>query len=364
MKKRADGLYQVRRTINGVKRSFYGKTIREATEAAEQAKREHAQGLVLRANETVATYLTHWLAEVIAPPHRAWRTYVHRRGHIELHLIPALGSIRLDRLTAMDVRQALNATLRAGYAARTVNHIRSTLTAALNDALREGAVLRNVAVLVKPLPEAEDTRHPLTADETRHLLESLHGERLEALYVLGAVCGLRLGEATGLTWDAIDLTTGELRVVRALQWQTGGHVLKSPKNRASERTIVMPHAAREALRAHRRTQLREQEAVAEWGNRWNLVFTSRTGKPLHETTVNVLLGRYLAAADLPRQTYHMLRHACASLLAERGIPEIEVQALLGHASGKTTRRFYQHAYPSARQRVADTMDALLEGPRG
>lgn len=357
---RPDGRYEQRITLDGKRTSVYAKSAKELKGNVERARNEHAQGIVARTNETVASYLTRWLAEVIAPPHRAWRTYTMRRGHIEHHLIPALGSIRLARLTTMDVRQMLNAIHRAGYAARTVNHIRSTLTAALNDALREGDVPRNAAALVKPLPVADDTRQPLTADEARRFLSAMRDDRLGALYALGLVCGLRMGEATGLTWDALDVATGELSVTRALQWQTGGFVLKSPKNRASERQLVMPHAVRDLLRAHRNRQRREQEAMVGWGNDWHLVFTSRTGKPLHETTVNTLLTRHLADAELPRVTFHMLRHSAISLLMARGASAVDVAKVMGHASPDITLKVYAHSFPDGRQRVANLMDDLLD----
>lgn len=356
---RPDGRYEQRLTLDGRRISVYGATPKELAGKVADARRKHAQGRALRASETVATYLTRWLAEVVAPPHRAWRTYTQRRAHIVHHLIPALGHIRLDRLTTADVRQALNAIHRGGRAARTVNHIRTTLTAALNDALREGTIERNAAALVRPFPVPEDDRRPLTADEARALLAALRDDRLYALFALGLLCGLRLGEATGLTWEAVDLAAGELRVVRSLQWQTGGHVLKGPKNRASERTLVLPDAVRDALAAHRDAQARERAHAAAWGNDWGLVFTTRTGRPLHQVTVGTILSRYLAEAGLPRQTFHMLRACAASLLAEKGVPEIEVQALLGHASGKTTRRFYTRSYATGKRRVADAMDTLI-----
>jgi len=361
---RPDGRLEQRITLDGVRVSIYALTLKELKANVEKRRNEHAQGIVARTDETVESYLLRWLEEVIAPPHRAWLTYTQRRGHVIHHLAPALGHIRLSRLSTMDVRQALNAIHRSGLAARTVNHIRTTLTAALNDALREGEVVRNAAALVKPLPVADDTRQPLTADEARRFLAAVHDDRL------GALCGWsRLWVATGGS-DGPDVGCPRPhdrrtpRRARPAMADGRNMFLKSPKNRTSERLIVLPHAIRGLLAEHLRRQRREQEAVATWGNPWNLVFTSRTGKPLHETTVNTLLARHLSDAELLRQTFHMLRNACASLLAERGVPEIEVQALLGHASGKTTRRFYQHAYPSARQRVADMFDALLGTPSG
>jgi integrase len=361
-RERKDGTWENRVTVDGKRRSVYGKTRKEVLDKADDLRRRHKQRQALRTNETVASWLRRWLAEVMAPPHRAWKTHAIKRGHCENHLIPALGHLRLDRVSTMEIRAVLNGLHRDGYAPVTVNHIRATLNAAMNEAVYEELIPRNPVTGIKPMPVPEADDEPLTAEESRRFLEAIRGDRLEALFTVGLVCGLRMGEATGLTWDMIDLTMGEVRVARSLQWQNPerGFVLKGTKS-GKERIIVLPHLAREALREHRMRQRREQEQVAEWGNPWKLVFTARSGKPLHETTVNVLLARYLKEAGIePRRTFRMLRHSTASLLAAQGVPEIEVQALLGHASGKTTRKYYQRAYASGRQRVADTFDMLMK----
>jgi type 1 fimbriae regulatory protein FimB len=48
-------------------------------------------------------------------------------------------------------------------------------------------------------------------------------------------------------------------------------------------------------------------------------FVSEQRKPLHRSTVNLLLRKYSAAASLPLLVHpHMLRHACGFALADQG----------------------------------------------
>jgi integrase len=56
--------------------------------------------------------------------------------------------------------------------------------------------------------------HPLDAEQTKALLSTARGERLEALYVVAVTAGLRIGELLGLSWEDLDLEAGTMRVVR------------------------------------------------------------------------------------------------------------------------------------------------------
>jgi integrase len=90
------------------------------------------------------------------------------------------------------------------------------------------------------------------------------------------------------------------------------------------------------------------------------VFSGAFGRPLDPEAVTRKLGRILRAAGLPAERpVHLLRHSCASLLIEQGVPPLEVQELLGHEDVATTLRIYAHLFRQAGQRVADQMDEIL-----
>jgi integrase len=81
----------------------------------------------------------------------------------------------------------------------------------------------------------------LSADQARWLIQAAHGDRMQARSLVGLALGQRQGEALGLWWADIDLTTGLLRVCRALQRQRGGGlVFTDPKTQRSKRTLSLP----------------------------------------------------------------------------------------------------------------------------
>ncbi|MEU7802996.1 hypothetical protein AB0J14_35545 [Micromonospora arborensis] len=165
---------------------------------------------------TVARYLEEWMEQVAAPrvrPNTA-RSY---RDLIAKHLVPRLGRKRLGQLGARDVRQFLAALSGDGVGDRTAQLAHAVLRAALEDAMREEIIPRNVAKLVRaPRPAGEKEQEPLTVQQVRTLLNSTRGHRLHALFVVFAMLGLWRSEVLGLRWEDVDLEVGVLRVRRSL----------------------------------------------------------------------------------------------------------------------------------------------------
>jgi site-specific recombinase XerD len=119
------------------------------------------------------------------------------------------------------------------------------------------------------------------------------------------------------------------RVVRAAAAQGGIPSLTEPKTKESYRTLRMPQSTAALLREHKVRQNREQLLA---GSRWQgsgFVFTTRHGGALRSRATTQRLQRKLAEAEVPRVTFHSLRHACASYLIAEGVPARVVQEVLG-----------------------------------
>jgi len=91
------------------------------------------------------------------------------------------------------------------------------------------------------------------------------------------------------------------------------------------------------------------------------VFTSQTGAPLHGSNVTLAFQRILATAGLPKQRFHDLRHACASLLLAQGVHPRVVMETLGHSQIGLTMNVYSHVVPALQREAAAQMDAILAG---
>jgi integrase len=284
---------------------------------------------------TVGAYLDHWLATRVRPSRRP-KTYGLYESTVRLHITPALGKGGLTRLSASQVQSCLNEALSSGRSVRTAHLIRSVLSAALGQAMREELVARNVARLVDlPAWERKDIR-PWTAEEARRFLTATRAEPLYPAFLLLILYGLRRGEVLGLRWSDIDLPVQQIHVRQ--QIQRVGQILNAGpvKTRAGRRDLPLVPWAAEALRS-RRQQQETSTAVNS-----DLVFSSRTGRPIEPGNFTRSFKRLCAQHDLPRITVHHLRHTTATLLKHAGVSARDAQLILGHAHVITTQQLYQH----------------------
>jgi len=163
----------------------------------------------------VGDYLAYWLDEIARPKGRD-STYAKYETFVRCYLVPSLGRRRLDRLSTSDVRQFLKEMAASDRSSATVRVAYAVLRAALEAAVREELVYRNVAAVVPPRVAKRDLS-PWSADEARRFLSATRGTPLYAAYVLALGLGLRRGEVLGLYWSDIDLEYRTLRVRRQLQ---------------------------------------------------------------------------------------------------------------------------------------------------
>ena len=352
------GLWAAVVTVSpGRRRTMYGKTKAEVKRRLIAAQRDHQLGLLPTGRvQTVEQVLRAWLEQVARPRVRP-RTYIRYRQVVEQYLIPGLGRYPVDRLRPDQVQAFLNSKA-AELSPRSVHHLRAILRTGLANAVRWGAVPRNVVTLTDP-PRVPD-QHVTVLDPAQAgtLLRAAAGHDHEALITVAIALGLRQGEALGLRWQDVDLGGRQLHVRNALQRLDGHLQLVEPKTEQSRRTITLPSAVVAALQLQRAHQAAQRGALIHESG---YVFAHGDGSPLDGTRVTRQFQKLLATAGLPRMTFHQLRHSCASLLLAQGVSPKGVQEVLGHSNVSTTLNIYSHLLPSVRQDIADAMDRMLGG---
>lgn len=283
------------------------------------------------------------------------------------YLVPALGSVALDKLTPAHVERMTAELVASGLAPRTAAHARVTLRRALSDAVRDGLVHRNVAALARPPRVTRRTIEPgrdyLDAVQLRRLLAVAAEYRVGALVTVAATTGLRRGELLGLTWDDIDWTAGTLTVRRTMAraW-SGGYELAAPKTGRSRRAVNLAAVTVDALRREQREQAAERDAAeTAWQDTDRLVFTDAVGRPMGAEAAYRGFRDLLTAAGLPMIPFHGLRHSAATAILSAGVPLRVVSDLLGHSGIAITADFYAHVERDLRRDAADAMDRAMGG---
>jgi integrase len=343
------------------RRTLYGKTRKEVAAKLSKALADREVGLVFDAGTlTVGEYLDRWLSHSVRSRVRQ-KTYERYESIVRVHLTPALGRIRLKALTPDHVRGLYREKLDGGLAPRTVLHIHRTLSKALKQATNDGLIPRNAAASVKPPQPRNEEMQPLSRDQVRVFLETVEGDRMEALYVLAITTGLRQGELLALKWEDVDLE-GEypaLQVRRSLSETRGRRSFEAPKS-GRGRHLRLSRRAVSCLRAHRRRQLEERMRKAGLWEDHSLVFPSEVGTPMSGRNLYRAFKIRVKRASLPQTLrFHDLRHTCATLLLKQGVNPKFVQELLGHADISLTLNTYSHVLPDMGDAAAGAMDAAL-----
>src|SRR5215210_6973172 len=249
--KRKDGRWMARYTVHTVqgpkRRTVYGKTRKEAADKLAKALSDRTEGIVYdEENLTMGEYLDGWLKDSVRGSVRQ-STYDRDASIVANHLRPALGGIKLKKLSAAHVQGFYRDRLDAGLSPSTVHKMHAILHKALSQALKWNVVPCNVTEAVRPPRLAPKEMRPLSPEEGRRLLRATRGDKLEALYVLAVTTGMRQGELLALRWQDVDVKTGTISVRRTLTRSGGRALIGEPKTKKSRRSIRLTPRAVEAL---------------------------------------------------------------------------------------------------------------------
>jgi integrase len=353
------GPYWVQTDRGPARRTVSGKTKTENRAKLTRAKAEAGGGVAFDAGkQTLGDYLERWLNDSVKNTVKPI-TFESYERQVRVHISPALGHLKLGRLSPANVQALYGRKLDAGMSPSSVRQTHAVLHRALEQAKRWRLVSENVAAATTPPRPRKKEIEPLDNRQARALLEAARGERLEALFVLAVTAGLRIGELLGLKWEDTDLERGTVRVARTLSAAKSGPRFTTPKS-GRGRSIALTEGATIALRGHRRRQTEERLRVGTLWEDQGLVFPSTTGRPLSRDAVyRRSFAPLLKRAGLPRITLHDLRHTCATLLLGQGMNPKYVQELLGHASVAMTLDRYSHWVPSMGDQTARAMEAAL-----
>jgi integrase len=173
------------------------------------------------------------------------------------------------------------------------------------------------------LPSTPLTVRPLwNVDQVRHFLESSREDPLHPTLMLMAYYGLRRGEVLGLRRPDIDTDSGVIRIGNQLQRIRGELIHGPPKSHASRRTLPLLHPVAEVLDKQRERQALDRDLAGLFWVDSGLVMTTSMGNLIEPRNVNRSFERLCRTAELPDLRPHDMRHMCATLLKDLGVPAV------------------------------------------
>lgn len=288
-------------------------------------------------------------------PNKRHKTAYYYRNHLDNHLMPYFGRLKILRVADVGVIEKYIAKkLLEGMSKATINKTITTLGTVMRYAVRRGFVDTNPVSYVQKLkrgPEEliEDKRY-LTPEEIRIFLSKAE-EKHYPLLLTAILTGMREGELLGLMWTDIDWNAKQICVRRTLQ---AGRFYE-PKTRTSKRRIDM---APELVSVLKKWKLKCPNGEHD------LVFPAINGKPMD--AVNMLRVYFyptLRKSGLPKIRFHDLRHTYASLLIMQGEHPKYIQSQMGHSSINVTMDCYGHLMKATNQDSAKKLGATVLGKK-
>src|SRR5215208_2578030 len=292
---------------DGKRRTVSAKSKTECERKLRAAMVDADKGLVFDAGKiTVGQYPNNWLSGIKGTVRqRTWERY---EQFVRVHLVPAFGGIKLSALTSAHLKTLYASKI--DLSPTTIRHLHAAIHKALDEAVADNLIPRNVATNIKLPKMRKKEIHPLNPDQAKALL-------------------------LGLKWS--DLQGSMLQVRRTMSETRIGRIEEETKN-GKGRRIELSEKALDALRNHRRQQVRVKDS--------EYIFPSTTGTPTNSS--NLMYRSFkptLKRAGLPQIRFHDLRHTCATIRFMKDQHPKRVQELLGHASIAMTMDIYSHVIP-------------------
>ena len=307
--------------------------------------------------------LSHWLEywmDSIVRPNRAETTVYAYQKIIDNHIDPALGTVPLKRLTPKMVQEYYTETQRtSGLSSNTMRRHHDLLSSALRSAVRQDVIPASPMERVEPPRVRTTESYFYNNQELKLLYQKIEGNILELAVKLAGSLGMRREEICGLKWENVDLQR-HLVLIREARTAYGATIVqKETKNRASVRTLYLPDEVYLLLEQEQARQQQERCLQSPTYNPTDHVILDAKGVPYSPNALSLAFTRFVKKNDLPRLTFHGLRHTFATIASCQGASLFDIGKALGHSTPATTGRIYTHlvdrTHEELVQRVSDAL---------
>ncbi len=261
---------------------------------------------------------------------------------LRLRLLPVLGDMRVNEITATDVQLLVDDLIAAGLAPATIDVAITPLKAFYRRAVARREARANPAVGIEKPAVRYPPRRVVSAEDAETMIAVLVGAD-RVLWATAFYTGLRRGELSALRREDVDLATGLVHVRRG--WDdVEGEI--EPKSRHGRRKVPITAVLRDHLDQHLLSHDNDRVFaspawVAKAGDRARAQWTDH---------------------DLPVITLHEARHVYASFAIAAGLNAKTLCTIMGHGKISVTYDLYGHLLPGSEDEAAMRLDAYFSRP--
>jgi len=298
----------------------------------------------------------------------ALRTYETYKSAANLHVIPALGHHMINKLRTTHLKAYFEDKAYLSPQARMTHHI--LINSSLKVAVAEGMIRTNPATALTNKPRVDKRKTPTGVlqhcwkiEEVKQFLKylPLAGLREAAMYSLALDTGEREGALLGHFRSDYNAQEHTIRIERSIvKVAKGGKPIYAYGGKdGMARTLRISPTTCYWLDRCIAQQAVLRASMGEGYIDYGLLFAQEDGKPLPLRHIDEREFQKLTkTAGVRAIKFHGMRHTCATLLLEAGVPIHQVSARLGHKDIVTTLRYYAHAIPTGERTLVSTLDKL------
>lgn len=298
-------------------------------------------------------------------------TSYERMRQLTVRVYPAIGHLRLDKITSRHIQQFINdlalngKNLKNGrpLSRKTAVHHLSFISDVFSYAVKMEMLTDNPCKRVT-VPKGEKKEKDIyTLEEVAHLFQLLETAPLKyrTFFTLAIYSGFRRGEMLGLEWKDIDWEHNVISVRRTSNYTAfKGIYTDTTKTKKSQRSLKFPQSVMDLLREYKAEQDEEREKLGTKWQDYDRLFVKWDGRPMNNNTPYFWLKEFCEANNFRFCDIHSLRHFYASALINKGVDAAAVSGALGHSTITTTTSIYCHVFNQAQARASEAIASALD----
>ena len=279
-------------------------------------------------------------------------------------IIPELGSIPIDELSAKHLDDYYGALYAKGYSSSTIRHTHAIMRQALGQAVKWGWLKRNVALLATVSAPTSVPSSAPGVEQVKAIITEMSSSNLQfaAMVALAALSGARRGELLALHWSDVDIENSTLWIRGSLIYTKESGVVLGPTKTKRTRKVHLDPVMQAVIQ--KQTQALKDACakleIAHVENPWLFFGEIDGSKPLHPDSVSSAFRRATKRLGIEEFHFHSLRHFTATQLIAAGVDIRTVSGRLGHSDPSVTLRVYSHVLEDNDRAASDIMGHLLE----
>jgi integrase len=237
----------------------------------------------------------------------------------------AKANLNILAITSDDIRRFREGREGSGLSATTLNDDITILSAIFNGAWRDHVISNNPCTAIEPIKDSISAKRrkkkPFSPEQVSALIKTAEGD-WKGLILVAFYAGARLNDCANLRWRHVDLLSKVKKITLEVA-KTGDEIQVPIHPKLEDYLLSLPTAGSD-----------EEYLFPSLADRLSTNLSKQFGRIMEDAHIDNrdIRVRDGAARRVQALTFHSLRHAFVSQLANEGVSEEQRMELTGHTT--------------------------------